>query len=462
MDEQYFSSTALADTVLRSSDGVHFYVLIAFLRYVSPIFRDMFLLNTGSAAEHNEIKDGYPVISLSEDSETILCLLRIIYPYIDKPELDDVKLIVKVWKMAEKYGMDTIVGKLEKRLRGDRWTKKQPERVFAISIIVGWERGTLATTSILLALDRIPYCKEFEDISGMDYYRLLEYSFHRDDDSQSEDSNFESEGQAEVNPTSPLPSPVSQPNPPPRLVHPLPGPTLHVREAEEPFHSRAKADIILRTSDAVDFYASLLFLQLVSPTFNNMLCDAKGELKDGLMVVGVADHSRVFRPLLLLIYHCMGEPPTEDLELFGDICMAARKYGLTAMEPRLRRQLAASSEQPLRVYAVATYLGWTDVAKSAARNILNASLQEAVTRVPELMRITGGDLHRLVTYRIMCVEAACKVVKNNASRSYEPGRLAPLIHRCVGAINRRSIQHINSPLLQMNVNDVKKSLEAFP
>ena len=113
-----FDSTSLADTVIRSSDDVHFYVLGAFLRYVSPTFRDMFSLSRGSAAEENEIKDGYPVIPLSEDKETIHYLLSNIHPYINKPKSDDSRLLIKVWKMAQKYGMDTVVCKLQKHLLG--------------------------------------------------------------------------------------------------------------------------------------------------------------------------------------------------------------------------------------------------------------------------------------------------------------------------------------------------------
>ena len=91
-----FDSTALADTILRSSDDVHFYVLGAFLRYVSPTFCDMFSLSRGSATDTNEIKDGYPVIPLPEDRETIHYILSIIHPYIDEPKLDDSRLLCKV------------------------------------------------------------------------------------------------------------------------------------------------------------------------------------------------------------------------------------------------------------------------------------------------------------------------------------------------------------------------------
>jgi len=132
-----FDATAPADTVLRSSDNVHFYVFGAFLHYASPAFRDLFSLGQGSAAG----KNGYPVLPLPEDSKTIHYLLAVIHPYIDKPKLDDSRLLIKVWKMAEKYGMDTVVGKLQKQLLKDRWMETQPHKVFAIAMIFGWKGG---------------------------------------------------------------------------------------------------------------------------------------------------------------------------------------------------------------------------------------------------------------------------------------------------------------------------------
>ena len=166
-----FDSTALADTILRSSDDVHFYVLGAFLRYVSLTFRDMFSLSRGSAADENEIKDGYPVIPLSEDKETIHYLLSNIHPYINKPKSDDSRLLIKVWKMAEKYGMDTVVCKLQKHLLG--CMDARSHKVFAIAVICDWTNGAETAKRRLTPRLDIPYCDEFKDISGTDYYSVL-------------------------------------------------------------------------------------------------------------------------------------------------------------------------------------------------------------------------------------------------------------------------------------------------
>ncbi|KIL69156.1 hypothetical protein M378DRAFT_157389 [Amanita muscaria Koide BX008] len=115
---QPYDSTALADLILRSSDRVDFYVLGAFLRYVSPTFRTMFALNTGpgQVVDDNEKKDGYPVVCLAEDSNTLRLLLDSIYPSSEERCLHDVGLFWKAAKASQKYCMKIIEDKLRKRV----------------------------------------------------------------------------------------------------------------------------------------------------------------------------------------------------------------------------------------------------------------------------------------------------------------------------------------------------------
>ena len=72
-----YDPTAFADTIIRTSDNVHFYILGNFLSYVSQVFRDLFDLNRGAAVEQNEKKDGHPIIPLLDDSATLRLLLYI-------------------------------------------------------------------------------------------------------------------------------------------------------------------------------------------------------------------------------------------------------------------------------------------------------------------------------------------------------------------------------------------------
>jgi hypothetical protein len=165
------------------------------------------------------------------------------------------------------------------------------------------------------------------------------------------------------------------------------------------------------SSDSVDFYVSQHLLRLISPAFGDMLTEtATEESKNGLKVVCVADDSEVLHYFFLMIYQRIDEPPIQDLKLYADICLIARRYKVPAIEARLKKALLASKlleEQPLRVYAIATALNWMDVAKTAALDTFLEPLEKAMTDVPELKRISGGDLFRLVDYRLRCTKQ-CK------------------------------------------------------
>ncbi|KAF8347930.1 hypothetical protein F5887DRAFT_1072266 [Amanita rubescens] len=389
-----FDSTALADTVLRSSDGIHFYVLGALLRYVSPTFRDLFSLGRGSAASGNEIMVGHPVIPLTEDSKTIHCLLRLIYPSIDEPDLADGRLLIKVWRMAEKYDMDVVVGKVQKHLLKDGWMKKQPHRTSVIATIFGWKDGLEKAKQLLVkSRDQLPvYCDELEDLTGIEYYSLLEYLSYY--------GNCERPGRQQ-------PSRNRGGN----------DDTAVNASASKPFDSQAKADIIFRSSDAIDFYVYRPFLEMISPAFEKIFSYTKAsEFEKGLSVVRVSDHSEALRFFLLVLHQRIDKPPLENPGLIADICMVARKYEVPRVEARMKEQLTASSslvKKPLCVYAIAKALGWDDVAKMAAKNTLGIPLENVMTCTPELERITGGDLYRLLKYRTKCEEVACKVVKDS-------------------------------------------------
>ena len=445
-----FDSTALADAILRSSDDVHFYVLGAFLRYVSPTFRDMFSLSRGSATDKNEIKDGYPVIPLPEDRETIHYVLSIIHPYIDEPKLDDSRLLYKVWKMAEKYGMEMVVGKLQKHLLEDQWMKEQPHKVFAIAIIGGWKDGAKKAKQMLASWEEIPYSALFEDISGTDYYELLEYS-----------SRGASPGEGPAEHDEYNTSVSAEDNLPVDSTHST---SSGVGTSELFRNSCSKTDIILRSSDGVDFCVSRPFLQLFSSAFDEPFPNAKGESKDGRTIVRVTDDSKALRYFLFALHKPMDKLPVENPGLIADICMVARKYRMPIVEARLKEQLAASSsvvQKPLCVYAIATALGWGDVAKAAAKNTLNAPVEKAVTCIPELRRITGADLFRLINYRTKCTKAAYGVLDSSQlHQEYGPNRLAFYLRSVHG--KRPIFGPVGTYPEALGSNDVEKELDKCP
>ncbi|KAF8632910.1 hypothetical protein AX15_001635 [Amanita polypyramis BW_CC] len=423
-----FDANATTDTVIRSSDNIHFYVVGALLSYISPVFRDLFSLNQGPSTDENETKNGYPVIPLPEDSESIRNLLNIIYPYINKPKLDDTQLFIKVGKMAKKYGMDTIVGKLKKRLNNDRWMVQQPHKAFVIAVLLLWDEERMAAMKMLELSQDIPYCEEFRSINGADYYGLLKYRFRRRHKQQEnlvpqteERQHVASEHETVVSTemhekdSSASPSKDCNSGDETKIVH----------DADEPFHSNTMADIILRSSDYIDFYVPRIMLQFISSTFRELFAnpEEKGS-KNGLDVISITEGSEVVRYFLLMIYYHKDVPSTTNLGLFWDLCNISRKYGVSPIEERLKKQLTNSSllvHQPFRVYVIATALRWSDVAIVAARNTLSTPPQDTVSGVPELVYITGAELYRLMDYRTRCANTAYTVIKmNNHHQNFAP------------------------------------------
>ena len=167
------------------------------------------------------------------------------------------------------------------------------------------------------------------------------------------------------------------------------------RNAESPYDSAApSADLILRSSDLVNFYVLKGFLSYVSPFFKDMFdlpSTTTNEIMNGFPVIAVAETSKTICLLLDLVYPHTGEPQINNVALFLNVCKATRKYCMDIIENRLRKQIVTSHltvSEPLRVYAVAIDLDWEEVALIAARNASKISLDQ-LPRAEELKNISG-------------------------------------------------------------------------
>ncbi|KIL69186.1 hypothetical protein M378DRAFT_52369, partial [Amanita muscaria Koide BX008] len=142
--------------------------------------------------------------------------------------------------------------------------------------------------------------------------------------------------------------------------------------ASEPYTRSELSDLILRTPDGVEFYVVAAFLRLSSPLFNRKFPLENPVTKDGLAVIDVQEDSNVLGLLLSFIYPTQ-EPEIQSAILYAQLAFAARKYEMVNIEDRVKKHAASSSlitSEPLRVYAVASALGWTSLAKTAALNTL--------------------------------------------------------------------------------------------
>ncbi|KAI0738423.1 hypothetical protein C8Q80DRAFT_1205149 [Daedaleopsis nitida] len=193
-----------------------------------------------------------------------------------------------------------------------------------------------------------------------------------------------------------------------------PTPPSRIHTASAPF-SKTYADIILRTSDNVDFYVWKGILIESSPVLADMflLGDKLAEKESSTSVVDVLESSAVLDPLLRICYP-PPHPRLSSLEDLKPVIAAAHKYQMDGVLEVLKEQLSKHAQTvPLRAYVFALSLDMQDAAGSAARHFLNHHPHDEY--VPDLEGFNAGSYHRLLAYRKQCTEALANMIASQLS-----------------------------------------------
>ncbi|KAH8093110.1 hypothetical protein BXZ70DRAFT_993044, partial [Cristinia sonorae] len=175
--------------------------------------------------------------------------------------------------------------------------------------------------------------------------------------------------------------------------------------ATAPFDDK-NADVILRTSDNVDFYVYKVVLGLASPLFKDTFSlsqpppqanepTTNGEL---LPVVPFTENSATIDYLLRLCYPITDPIQPTDLLAVARHLEAAAKYELLEATELLRTSLRTFiSSQPLRVYAVACR---RTVALEEEANLAAHAWRESCPKdwVEEMKSMRAGCYHRLIEF----------------------------------------------------------------
>jgi len=187
------------------------------------------------------------------------------------------------------------------------------------------------------------------------------------------------------------------------------------RKADSPFDPASHTpDVILRSSDNVDFYVMKTFLAFASPDvygamFTLPQTQHNISSPSGLHVVPVTEDSKALRILLL---HCYPLDPQDEGNDVGDLARAmsaARKYAMDFTEKKIEKMLSSkassvSNKGSLHVYAVACRYGLEELGRAAARKTLEIPPSH-LSPSPELSHITGMDMYHLTKFRHRCVIA---------------------------------------------------------
>ncbi|KAJ7647035.1 hypothetical protein FB45DRAFT_1051600 [Roridomyces roridus] len=186
-------------------------------------------------------------------------------------------------------------------------------------------------------------------------------------------------------------------------------------------------DLILRSSNSIDFYTHKAVLALVSPVFRDMFefpapTDTLVEgvdIRNGIPVVQLSETSGAIRQLLLLCY-----PPALHNEQIKDIDglylahAAADKYQMPAARAAIEYAFTnAVKKEPYRVYAIACHLRLESLAKEAAWETLKDVYRPKGQKYkhPEFELIPAGRIMDLHTFHQECGEKAGAVMSNYQS-----------------------------------------------
>jgi len=186
---------------------------------------------------------------------------------------------------------------------------------------------------------------------------------------------------------------------------------METRNADIPFDPLSHAaDVIIRSSDRVDFHVVKSLLTLSSPDiFGAMfsLPQAEENIRNqgNFQTVPVTEESRTLRTLFLSCYPKGFHDETSEDDDIAKAIVAARKYAMDFAEKVLMRTLLSHPllvQKPLHMYALACRYKLGGLAQVAAKNTLRSPMSQLFPS-PELDHISGMDMYRLLDYRAHCV-----------------------------------------------------------
>ncbi|VDC03428.1 unnamed protein product [Peniophora sp. CBMAI 1063] len=227
-----------------------------------------------------------------------------------------------------------------------------------------------------------------------------------------------------------------------------------IREAGAPFDA-GDADIILRSSDNVDFRAHRLFLSKASPFFADMLSLPPGptvdEEKDGIRVVNMSEDEESLRILVGYCYLALQPVVLDTLEDAERALRVADKFQLERARTRAVNKLRVFAKQePERVYAFGWRLRSRDVVLAGALASLAKPYTVALPTLQGAEDLPSTILFKLLAYQKACIDAAQSVFDLSwlglvqlRIESVEAAREYPFVRRALPDSTGHTIDQLN-------------------
>ena len=173
------------------------------------------------------------------------------------------------------------------------------------------------------------------------------------------------------------------------------------------------ANVILRSSDQVNFRVHKGVLAMSSPFFKDLLSLPQpplDKLVDGLPVVQVPENADLLINLISLLYPIPSVIPRSYKEVFA-LLATCQKYDMVSMQSYIREEVKRGHfPEPYRAeafsaYAIASSMGLNPEMERAAR--LTMGLPLTFESLGEELRLfTGPALHHLILYRTATLRKA--------------------------------------------------------
>ncbi|THH27165.1 hypothetical protein EUX98_g7021 [Antrodiella citrinella] len=183
--------------------------------------------------------------------------------------------------------------------------------------------------------------------------------------------------------------------------------------AEAPFNNPKYADIILRTSNNVDFMVLKSILCQASPVFETTFSLPQGDTIDSeslLPVVAVTEDDKVIDTILRICYP-VPNPQLDPIILTATL-ETGRKYEMSAVTQHGSDSLKALvDEEPVHAYSIACMFRFKDQALAAAKSSLRFPIVEILAQSHHLDHLTGQAVSSLVMYHVKCRDVSLSAVQ---------------------------------------------------
>jgi len=203
---------------------------------------------------------------------------------------------------------------------------------------------------------------------------------------------------------------------PPSLASPQPEPREQLAEA--PFDD-TRADLILQSSDKVQFRVFKNIFYLASPVFADMFSipsPPSEKPHDEARVVPLSEHSTALDIALRHIYPVRRTSKVDTLRYASILAKFSRRYQVEALHQFIIGYLTDGIKlDPVGVYAIAVTYGYDDVGAKAARSCLNLPFSNLQS--PYLRYATVEHMLELLKYYVACGQAASALASSYQSQS---------------------------------------------